>query len=227
MPTAEHKEEYRDTAANRAQVFLCHHGGDCKHTVAGALHFLLNKLGVRTFWDYAHLRHGDNEPQMGLACHQCSCAVVVFSPKFFQSKWTIKELKTFAWHEQQDDAKADEKKLIVPLLLNNTRVDECAEQCQSYFSSLKRRMYAKYDEVDSLASFVCRALVHILHHPSLAAARQELDRIAVQEFNQAASGNRRVLVGLVHDWLMEYCESPSQQHLLGKQKSSLCAVSGE
>ena len=33
VPSAQHLEEYRDTAAYQAQVFLAHYGGDCKHTV--------------------------------------------------------------------------------------------------------------------------------------------------------------------------------------------------
>lgn len=109
------------------------------------------------------------------------------------SRGTIKEL-TFALREQQDNEKNEQNKLVVPLFLNETSVDECAKQCKSYFPALKRRMYVKYEDVDSLASFVCRLFARVLHHPSLHAA---LDQLAVDEFGAKVSSKRRVFTSLV------------------------------
>ena len=193
--------------------------------MAGALDFLLDKVGVcmRTFWDFAHLRSGHNEPQMGLACHQCSCAVVVFSPNFFKSKWTIKELKTFAWREDESDAKQEQERVIVPLFANGADVDACAEQCQAYYPHLKRRMYVDHKATDSMASFVCRSFARVLRHRSLSAARQELDRVAQAEFGGKASVLARVFGTLVHDWLVEYANA--SQHLQRVQRDALTMVS--
>lgn len=90
----------RNKLGGKPEFFLCHHGQDAKFLV-GFLAYVLQEFGVPTFFDrLIPCATPSNTQFMQLACHDSTVGVVFFSPNFFSSKWTQRELYTFLHREQ-------------------------------------------------------------------------------------------------------------------------------
>jgi TPR repeat protein/Leucine-rich repeat (LRR) protein len=94
-------------------AFICHRGLDAKQTFASFLHYALDVQGIRAFFDHAMVGGADPGAQMEGAMRTASWGVVVLTPRFFESKWCMRELGVFL-----------DKGNLLPVSLGLT-VDEC------------------------------------------------------------------------------------------------------
>jgi hypothetical protein len=79
----------------RWDAFICHRGPDAKHNFASFLHYALDVQGIRAFFDHKMVGGTNPSAEMESAMQTCSWGVVILSPKFFESKWCMKELGVF------------------------------------------------------------------------------------------------------------------------------------
>jgi hypothetical protein len=79
----------------RWDAFICHRGPDAKHNFASFLHYALDVQGIRAFFDHKMVAGTNPTAAMDLAMRTASWGVVILSPKFFKSKWCMKELGVF------------------------------------------------------------------------------------------------------------------------------------
>lgn len=151
-------------------IFMCHRGGRdlIKWGVAASLTYILRELGFRVFFDALEIGCGNGTEQMAAACHKVKWAVVLFSRGFFESRWTVKELRTFAKREEKERAHAG---LIIPIMIGVEK-DDVAKDCQRYWPGVRERQYRSdkprvYTLVQSLTVYV----KHILSHPGVGLGR--------------------------------------------------------
>ncbi|KAL6856049.1 hypothetical protein ACP4OV_018851 [Aristida adscensionis] len=101
----------RRTAA-RYDVFINHRGPDTKRTVARLLHDRLAEVtggGVRLFLDSMSMGPGDRlEERIDAAIRECRVAVAIFSPRYFDSEFCLRELA----------ALVEARKVIVPIFVD-------------------------------------------------------------------------------------------------------------
>ncbi|XP_059069275.1 LOW QUALITY PROTEIN: disease resistance protein RPV1 [Cryptomeria japonica] len=74
-------------------VFINHHGGDSKHTVAKAIYNSLHSTGLRVFLDKDELKLGDFFPKtLEEAMLSAELHIAIFSEHYAQSPWCLAEL---------------------------------------------------------------------------------------------------------------------------------------
>jgi tetratricopeptide (TPR) repeat protein len=76
-------------------AFICHRGPDAKQTFASFLHYTLDVQGIRAFFDHKMVGGTNPSDVMEAAMRTASWGVVVLTPRFFESKWCMKELGAF------------------------------------------------------------------------------------------------------------------------------------
>jgi hypothetical protein len=75
-------------------VFLNHRGPDVKKTLASHIYRGLDKHGIRVFLDKNELQEGEDiTEQIEGAIRTASVHVAIFSPKYAESSWCLKELR--------------------------------------------------------------------------------------------------------------------------------------
>ncbi|XP_062188373.1 probable 2' cyclic ADP-D-ribose synthase BdTIR [Phragmites australis] len=92
----EHDDEEVAGRRPRYDVFINHRGVDTKRTVARLLYDRLAQLsgdGIRSFLDNMSMRPGDRlEERIFEAVRECSVAVAIFSPRYCDSEFCLREL---------------------------------------------------------------------------------------------------------------------------------------
>ncbi|KAL6657779.1 hypothetical protein ACP70R_005559 [Stipagrostis hirtigluma subsp. patula] len=109
-PVMDYDED--DVVARRAaryDVFINHRGADTKRNVARLLYDRLQQLtggGVRSFLDNMSMRPGDRlEERLAAAIRECRVGVAIFSPRYFESDFCLRELA----------ALVEARKIIIPI----------------------------------------------------------------------------------------------------------------
>jgi hypothetical protein len=75
-------------------VFLNHRGPDVKKTLASHIYLRLKQQGLAVFLDQQELQEGENmTPQIEGAIRTASVHVAIFSPRYAESSWCLKELE--------------------------------------------------------------------------------------------------------------------------------------
>src|SRR5689334_17655433 len=93
------------------EVFISHAVED-KGSIADELHQRLVAGNIRVWYSGKNLISGkDISPLIYTALHNSRFGAMVFSPNFFASDWTVKELN---WFEAQE--KREKEDLILPIL---------------------------------------------------------------------------------------------------------------
>ncbi|KAL6656781.1 hypothetical protein ACP70R_004561 [Stipagrostis hirtigluma subsp. patula] len=96
-------------SAARYDVFINHRGADTKRNVARLLYDRLQQLtggGVRSFLDNMSMRPGDRlEERLDAAIRECRVGVAIFSPRYFESDFCLRELA----------ALVEARKIIIPI----------------------------------------------------------------------------------------------------------------
>ncbi|KAL6656782.1 hypothetical protein ACP70R_004562 [Stipagrostis hirtigluma subsp. patula] len=97
------------TARYEYDVFINHRGADTKRNVARLLYDRLQQLtggGVRSFLDNMSMRPGDRlEDCLDAAIRECRVGVAIFSPRYFESDFCLRELA----------ALVEARKTIIPI----------------------------------------------------------------------------------------------------------------
>jgi len=74
-------------------VFLNHRGPDVKKTLASHIHLRLKEHGIKVFLDQKESQQGEDiTEQIKEAIRTASVHVAIFSPKYAESSWCLKEL---------------------------------------------------------------------------------------------------------------------------------------
>ncbi|GLJ46056.1 hypothetical protein SUGI_0970280 [Cryptomeria japonica] len=74
-------------------VFINHHGGDVKHTLADRIYNSLHGNGLKVFLDKNELELGDYFPiALEEAMHNASIHIAIFSENYAHSPWCLAEL---------------------------------------------------------------------------------------------------------------------------------------
>ncbi|KAL6856053.1 hypothetical protein ACP4OV_018855 [Aristida adscensionis] len=98
--------------ATRYDVFINHRGADTKRTVARLLYDRLATVtggGVRSFLDNMSMRPGDRlEECIFGAIRECRVGVAIFSPRYFESEYCLRELA----------ALVEARKTIIPIFVD-------------------------------------------------------------------------------------------------------------
>jgi len=82
-----------DPTSSSYDVFINHRGPDTKKTFASHLYHRLLSHGFRPFLDQEELEEGSHFPsQIEHAIRSASVHVAVFSPKYAESEWCLREL---------------------------------------------------------------------------------------------------------------------------------------
>ncbi|KAF7000440.1 hypothetical protein CFC21_016351 [Triticum aestivum] len=90
-------------------VFINHRGVDTKRTVARLLYDRLAQSGIRGFLDNMSMRPGDRlRETISAGISECSVAVAIFSPSYFDSEYCLWELATLV----------ESRKTIIPIFYN-------------------------------------------------------------------------------------------------------------
>ncbi|CAN0842433.1 Disease resistance protein L6 [Linum grandiflorum] len=85
------------------EVFLNFRGPDTRSNVAELLYCFLTRSKVRTFRDDEELRKGEGIwPNLSKAIHQSQISVPIFSPRYAESKWCLRELAELIEHQKQE-----------------------------------------------------------------------------------------------------------------------------
>jgi hypothetical protein len=88
-------------------IFLSHRGPDTKEKLARPLWWILEKLGIHSFFDQSFdgIPVGeDNKEMMSGAAYGCRVGVMIFSPHFTDSEWCVWEANTFLHrHDEKKD----------------------------------------------------------------------------------------------------------------------------
>lgn len=81
------------TINHEYDVFLNHRGPDTKKNFASFLYRRLHLHGFQAFLDQKELQQGDNfDSQIKAAIKSASVHVAIFSPRYAESPWCLKEL---------------------------------------------------------------------------------------------------------------------------------------
>jgi hypothetical protein len=84
------------TRVGEYDVFINHCGADCKRDFAVMLKEELKRVRVRGFFDEHSLEVGDHAAkEMLKALEEATYGIVIFSPRFFEREWCMKELEMF------------------------------------------------------------------------------------------------------------------------------------
>eukprot|EP00253_Pinus_taeda_P003480 PITA_03480 len=84
---------YANKNYNVFDIFINHRGPDCKKPFATDLYNRLRKHGLRPFLDIEELREGDGLTcQIEGAIRTASVHIAIFSPRYAESVWCLKEL---------------------------------------------------------------------------------------------------------------------------------------
>ncbi|GLJ45967.1 hypothetical protein SUGI_0967970 [Cryptomeria japonica] len=74
-------------------VFVSHHGGDVKHSLADTIYKALDSTGLRVFLDKDELKLGDFFPNaLEEAMRSASIHIAIFSENYANSPWCLAEL---------------------------------------------------------------------------------------------------------------------------------------
>ena len=124
IPTVE-VPKYKAKMLPEYDVFISHANAD-KETLIEELYNLLNKLGVKIFYDKETLEWGDKFKDKILeGTKKSEFAIIVISTNFFGREWTERELSQFLSRQNQNG-----QKLILPILHNIT-IDQLKEKYPS------------------------------------------------------------------------------------------------
>ncbi|CAN0899986.1 Disease resistance protein L6 [Linum grandiflorum] len=123
------------------EVFLNFRGPDTRDNITNILYRFLARSKIRTFRDDDELRKGEGIwPNLVKAIGQSKISVLIFSPRYAESKWCLKELAEIIEHRKREKGH-----VVLPIFyeVNPTDVRHQTGPFQRAFQQHKRN---KFDE---------------------------------------------------------------------------------
>ncbi|CAN1195551.1 Disease resistance protein L6 [Linum perenne] len=123
------------------EVFLNFRGPDTRGSITNILYRFLARLKIRTFRDDEELRKGEGIwPNLVKAIGQSKISVTIFSPRYAESKWCLKELAEIIEHKKREKGH-----IILPIFY---KVDprDVRHQTRSYKVAFTQHKKNGFDE---------------------------------------------------------------------------------
>ncbi|CAN0842453.1 Disease resistance protein L6 [Linum grandiflorum] len=129
------------------EVFLSFRGPDTRSNITNILYRFLTRSKIRTFRDDDELRKGEGIwPNLVKAICQSKISVVIFSPRYAESKWCLKELAEIVEHRKREKGH-----VILPIFYEVDPRD-VRHQTGPYRSAFRQHERNEFDE-DTIQSW--------------------------------------------------------------------------